>query len=117
MHGLAPDVVSSHIGDFVQLLLSKYSVHLVIWCQVTPRMTVKHHVYHNADFNENAALLNQYMHVVLEPLPRVICWKVFPYQVYLHSYQMGYILIAGANIDCIAAIVELHQLCNPVQLP
>ncbi len=72
---LAPEVVGPHIEDLVQLLPSKYSVRLVIWCQVTPRTTVKRHVYHNADFNENAALLNQYMRVVLEPLPRAICWK------------------------------------------
>ena len=72
---LAPEVVGSNIDDLVQLLLSKYSVRLVIWCQVTPRATVKRHAYHSADFNKNAVLLNQYMRVVLEPLPRAICWK------------------------------------------
>ncbi len=53
---LAPEVVGSHIEDLVKLLLSNYSVRLVVWCQVTPRTTVKRHAYHSADFNENAAL-------------------------------------------------------------
>ena len=71
----APEVVGSQIEELVQLLTTEYSVRLVIWCQVTPRATFKHHAHHNAKLNGKAALLNQYTRVVLEPLSQAICWK------------------------------------------
>ena len=104
---LPPEVEDSHIEDLVQLLLSKYSVRLVICCQLTPRTTIKRHVHNNADFNENAALLNQYMRVVLEHLPRAICRKlkhVFPYQLYPPSNRMRYILMEGHSIYTVSQL-------------
>lgn len=67
-----PEVVGSEIECLVNLLSKELSVRVVGVCLVTPRATSRSR---ESRFNERAALLNQYLRVVIEPLPRAFCWR------------------------------------------
>ena len=65
---LQPEVVSSEIEELVRLLLGSYSVRVVGVCEVLPRVRASF-------FNAAALILNQYLRVVLDPIPNVFCWQ------------------------------------------
>ena len=68
----APEVVGSAIDDLVHLLLEYVSVSVVGWCCVIPR-AISH--ADSALFHQRAKILNNYVRVVLEPVPKVFCWE------------------------------------------
>ena len=65
---LQPEVVGSEIEELVRLLLDSYSVRVVGVCEVIPRVRAPF-------FNAAALILNQYLRVVLDPIPNVSCWQ------------------------------------------
>ena len=68
----APEVVGSAIEDLVHLLFGYASVRVIGWCCVIPR-AVSH--ADSAFFHQRAIILNNYVRVVLEPIPGVFCWE------------------------------------------
>ena len=66
-----PEVVGSDIDDLVRFILSNSSVKVLGVCHVIPRGAS----FLDADqFVRMAAVLNNYVSVVLETLPSVFCW-------------------------------------------
>ena len=66
-----PEVVGSDIDDLVRLILSNSSLKVLGVCHVIPRGAS----FPDADqFARMAAVLNNYVSVVLESLPSVFCW-------------------------------------------
>ena len=65
---LAPEVVGLEIEELVRLLLETYSVRAVGVCKVIPRVRAPL-------FNAAARTLNQYLNVVLDPIPNAFCWE------------------------------------------
>ena len=109
----SPEVVGSEIENLVHLLISQYSVRVVVLCHVTPRVTLK-----SSHFNQRAQLLNQYTRVVLEPIEHASCWThrgftnpaVTPYlSDGVHFNHMGqYMLYRSYRGAVKHAIKELH---------
>jgi len=69
---LRPEVVGSAIEDLVRFILDSFSVRVVGVCQVIPR-GISH--LQATFFAQRARILNQYLEVVLDPLPDVFCWR------------------------------------------
>ena len=67
-----PEIVSSHIEDFVHLLQEKFSVCAIGVCGVIPRGISMPHAL--SLFN-NTSVLNRYVDVVLNDFPKVFCWS------------------------------------------
>ena len=67
-----PEIVGSHIEDFVRLLQGEFSVRSIGACGVIPRGIS---VPHALSFLHNASVLNQYVGVVLDDFPNVFCWS------------------------------------------
>jgi len=65
---LAPEVVGSEIEELVRLLLETYSIRAVGVCEVILRVRAPL-------FNAAARTLNQYLNVVLDPIPNAFCWE------------------------------------------
>ena len=67
----SPEVVGSEIESLVCLLLEYYKVRVVCVCHVIPR---GHSHDEAASFAEHVEILQQYLDVVLSPIPKVFCW-------------------------------------------
>ena len=67
----SPEVVGPEIESLVRLLLEVYKVRVVFVCHVIPRGHSNHGA---ASFFERVAILQQYLEVVLSPIPKVFCW-------------------------------------------
>lgn len=67
----SPEVVGSAIESLVCLLLEGYKVRVVCVCHVIPRG--QSHI-EAASFAERVEILQQYLEVVLSPIPGVFCW-------------------------------------------
>jgi len=67
----SPEVVGSVIEGLVCLLLEDYKVRVVCVCHVIPR---GHSHDEAASFAERVEILQQYLDVVLSPIPNVFCW-------------------------------------------
>ena len=64
------EVVGSGIDDLVQFLFGHVSVRVICWCCEIP------HAISHADtglFHQRAKILNNYVKVVLDPLPGFFC--------------------------------------------
>ena len=73
-----PEVVGSEIESLVCHLLEVYKVPVVGVCHVIPRGQSHHEA---ASFAERVEILQQYLEVVLSPIPKVFCWL---HQVFSH---------------------------------
>ena len=83
----SPEVLGSKIESLVCLLLESYPVRVVRVCHVIP-----HGLSHNdaASFAECVEIRQQYLDIVLSPIPDVFCWlHVNPVGQYHsnHSYR------------------------------
>ena len=67
-----PEIVGSHIKDFVHLLQGKFSVRTISVCGVIPRGIS---LLHALSFLHDASVLNQYVGVMLDDFPNVFCWS------------------------------------------
>ena len=67
----SPEVVGSEIESLVCLLLEDYKVRVVCVCHVIPRGHSHDEV---TSFAERVEILQQYLDVVLSPIPKVFCW-------------------------------------------
>jgi hypothetical protein len=63
-----PEVAGSKIDDLVHLLLQLPYVQIVGVCLIT-------HLAASPEFNRQAFILNQYLEVVLDGVPKVFCWS------------------------------------------
>ena len=63
---LPPEVVGSELDEFIRFLLQRFSMKIVAVCKVINRS--------DDTFNSKAAILNQYLEVVLGDLPNVLVW-------------------------------------------
>lgn len=70
----APEVVGSKIDDLVHLLRDKYRVRVVVVCQVINR-NLPHTHLPDSEFNVKAALLRQYLSVVLAEEQGICVWE------------------------------------------
>ena len=70
----APEVVGSKIEEFARLLRDQYKVRVVGVCQVIDRK-VSHSEALDTGFNAKAALLRQYLSVVLENEQAIFLWS------------------------------------------
>ena len=68
---VGPEVVGSSIEELVRLLLDDFSVNMVGVCHAIPRGVS---FTDWEDFLQRAAILNNYVRVVLEPFPNAFCW-------------------------------------------
>ena len=73
-----PEVVGSEIESLVCHLLEVYQVPVVGVCHVIPRGQSHDEA---ASFAERVEILQQYLEVVLSPIPKVFCWL---HQVFSH---------------------------------
>ena len=64
---LPPEVVGSEIEELVSQLQQAYRVKVVCVCLITPR-------HRNQVFNAKRLILNNYLTVVLEHMPKVFTW-------------------------------------------
>ena len=71
---LAPEVVGSKIDDLVCLLRTRYGIRIVVVCQVLDR-NIAHTDKPDRVFNAKAAVLRQYLSVVLAGQPGVLLWE------------------------------------------
>ena len=69
--GTSPEVVGSAIESLVCLLLEDYKVRVVCVCHVIPR---GQSYVEAASFAGRVEILQQYLEVVLFPIPIVFCW-------------------------------------------
>ena len=67
-----PEVIGSQLHDFVLELLHDFQVRIVAVCKVIPRVPMS---LTEVNLNAQAAVLNQYLDVVLSDLDRVFVWK------------------------------------------
>ena len=67
----SPEVVGSEIESLVCLLVAQYKVRVVCVCHVIPR---GHSHHEAASFSARVEVLQQYLDVVLSPIPNVFCW-------------------------------------------
>ena len=67
----SPEVVGSVIVSLVCLLLEGYKVRVMCVCHIIPRG--QSHI-EAASFAERVEILQQYLKVVLSPIPGVFCW-------------------------------------------
>ena len=67
----SPEVVGSAIESLVCLILEDYKVRVVCVCHIIPR---RHSHDEAASFAERVEILQQYLDVVLSPIPNVFCW-------------------------------------------
>ena len=68
----SPEVVGSEIENLICLLVEEYKVRVVCVCHVVPR---RHSHHEAASFFERVKILQQYLNVVLSPIPNVFCWQ------------------------------------------
>lgn len=71
LSNVRPEVVGSSIEELVGTLLDVFSVTMVGVCHVIPRGVS---FTDWEDFLQRAAILNNYVRVVLEPFPNAFCW-------------------------------------------
>ena len=71
LSNVRPEVVGSSIEELVGLLLDNFSVTMVGVCHVIPRGIS---FTDWEDVLQRAAILNNYVRVVLEPFPNAFCW-------------------------------------------
>jgi lysophospholipase L1-like esterase len=71
---LSPEAVGSRLEDLVSLLRDNLHVSVVALCQVIDRY-LPHSQTPDTVFNTKAALLRQYLSVVLDNMPGVFLWE------------------------------------------
>ena len=82
---LSPEVVGSAADDLVRLLLEQFSVRVVGWCCVIPRG-----LSHTDAllFHRSAKILNNFVEVVLESVPKAFCWH---HRIFNHPAKAFYL--------------------------
>jgi hypothetical protein len=87
-HSSSPQSVGSLLEDLVRVLHDELCVKVVVVCGVIPRGTGCHYVSH---FNDWACKFNQYVKVVLEPLPYAFQWS--------HRRLNDFLLTDGVHLN------------------
>ena len=90
-----PEVVGSTIEDLVRLLLDSFSVRVVGVCFVIPRGTSEMSHVPASLFAQRAEILNHYVSVVLEGIPKVFCWR---HKIFSHPAENVY-LADGVHLN------------------
>ena len=71
---LRPEVVGSKIDDLAQVLRDQYKVRVIGVCQVVNR-NIPHTRSPDCDFNAKAAVLRQYLSVILADQHNIFLWE------------------------------------------
>ena len=71
---LRPEIVGSKIDDLVQALRDQYKVRVIGVCQVINR-NIPRTLSPDSNFNVKAAVLRQYLSVVLADQPGILLWE------------------------------------------
>lgn len=89
----APEVVGSKIDDLAHLFRDKYKVRVVVVCHVINR-NLSHSQTPDAGFNAKAALLRQYLSVVLAGEDGIFTWE------HREFFRPDRVLLSSDGVHC-----------------